>query len=163
MNIILVLDFICIGFADLWGTRSERKFKNICIFQESNPQPFVPLTCGFDRLASTTDDNMCLKVVHIFMSCKLVQHVATPPPKKKKKKKKLIYSLVKGVIDIHWLIGETCSTLQYCINWWFLEWVSIFTLQSTIFQLYMWRHLDVQADWRRSWTYGRTPNAVDIL
>ena len=22
---------------------------------------------------------------------------------------------------------------------------------STIFQLYMWRHIDVQADWRRSW------------
>ena len=26
----------------------------------------------------------------------------------------------------------------------------------------MWRHIDVQADWRRSWTYGRAPNAIDI-
>ena len=26
----------------------------------------------------------------------------------------------------------------------------------------MWRHMDVQADWRRSWTYGRAPNAIDI-
>ena len=27
----------------------------------------------------------------------------------------------------------------------------------------MWRHIDVQADRRRSsWTYGRAPNAIDI-
>ena len=26
----------------------------------------------------------------------------------------------------------------------------------------MWRHIDVQADWRRSCTYGRAPNAIDI-
>ena len=26
----------------------------------------------------------------------------------------------------------------------------------------MWWHIDVQADWRRSWTYGRSPNAIDI-
>ena len=25
----------------------------------------------------------------------------------------------------------------------------------------MWRHIDVQADWR-SWTYGRAPDAIDI-
>ena len=33
------------------------------------------------------------------------------------------------------------------------------TSHSTIFQSYtcMWRHIDVQADWRRSWTYGRAP------
>ena len=27
----------------------------------------------------------------------------------------------------------------------------------------MWRHIDVQAEWRRSWTYGRAPNAIDIV
>ena len=27
---------------------------------------------------------------------------------------------------------------------------------------YMWRHIDVQADWR-SWAYGRAPNARDIF
>ena len=27
---------------------------------------------------------------------------------------------------------------------------------------YMWRHIDVQADWRKRWIYGRTPNAIDI-
>ena len=32
---------------------------------------------------------------------------------------------------------------------------------ATIMQLYMWRHLDVQADWRRRWIYGRDPNAID--
>ena len=45
------------------------------------------------------------------------------------------------------------------------EWVSeigCLTSHWTIFQLYMWRHIDVQADWRRSWTYGRAPNAIDI-
>ena len=46
-----------------------------------------------------------------------------------------------------------------------LAWVSeigCLTSHWTIFQLYMWRHIDVQADWRRSWTYGRAPNAIDI-
>ena len=41
------------------------------------------------------------------------------------------------------------------------EFVCVFigclTSQLTIFQSYMWRHIDVQADWRRSWTYGRAP------
>ena len=40
--------------------------------------------------------------------------------------------------------------------------IGCLTSQGTIFQLYMWRHIDVQADWRRSWTYGRAPNAIDI-
>ena len=26
----------------------------------------------------------------------------------------------------------------------------------------MWRHIDVQADWGRSWTYSRAPNAIDL-
>ena len=26
----------------------------------------------------------------------------------------------------------------------------------------MWQHIDVQADWRKSWTYGWAPNAIDI-
>ena len=33
---------------------------------------------------------------------------------------------------------------------------------ATIFQLYMWRHVDVQADWKRSLTYDRASNAIDI-
>ena len=44
-----------------------------------------------------------------------------------------------------------------------MEWVSeigCLTSHATIFQLYMWRHIDVQADWR-SCTYGRAPNAID--
>ena len=40
---------------------------------------------------------------------------------------------------------------------WVSEWISCLTSQLTIFQSYMWRHIDVQADWRRSWTYGRAP------
>ena len=45
---------------------------------------------------------------------------------------------------------------------WVLSWIGCLTSQLTIFQSYMWRHIDVQADWRRSWTYGRAPNAIDI-
>ena len=26
----------------------------------------------------------------------------------------------------------------------------------------MWRHIDVQADWRKSLTYGGAPKAIDI-
>ena len=36
------------------------------------------------------------------------------------------------------------------------------TSHATIFQLCMWRHTHVQADWRSSWTYGRAPNAEYI-
>ena len=32
--------------------------------------------------------------------------------------------------------------------------IGCFTSHATIFQFYMWRHIDVQVDWR-SWTYGR--------
>ena len=48
---------------------------------------------------------------------------------------------------------------------WVSEWVSeigCLTSHATIFQLYMWRHIDVQADWRNNWTYGRAPCAKDI-
>ena len=38
-----------------------------------------------------------------------------------------------------------------------VRWNCCLTSQLTIFQSYMWRHIDVQADWRRSWTYGRLP------
>ena len=31
-----------------------------------------------------------------------------------------------------------------------LSWIGCLTSQLTIFQSYMWRHIDVQADWRRS-------------
>ena len=41
-----------------------------------------------------------------------------------------------------------------------VRWIGCLTSQLTIFQSYMWRHIDVQADWRRSWTYGRAPNAI---
>ena len=61
--------------------------------------------------------------------------------------------------------------IQHCDiffnNWWefiMLAWIEIIwigfeciaclTSHSTIFQLYIWRHIDVQANWR-SWTYGR--------
>ena len=39
--------------------------------------------------------------------------------------------------------------------------IDCLTSHATIFQLYMWRHIDVQADWR-SLTYGRASNTIDI-
>ena len=36
------------------------------------------------------------------------------------------------------------------------------TSHAMLFQLYMWQHLDVQADWGRSLTYGRALNAIDF-
>ena len=39
--------------------------------------------------------------------------------------------------------------------------IGYLTSHATIFQLYMLRHIDVQADWR-SWTYSRASNAIDI-
>ena len=48
------------------------------------------------------------------------------------------------------------------IRWIELSWIVCLTSQLTISQSYMRRHIDVQADWRRSMTYGRAPNAIDI-
>ena len=42
-----------------------------------------------------------------------------------------------------------------------VRWIGHFTSQLTIFQSYMWWHIDVQADWR-SCSYGRAPNAIGI-
>ena len=38
-----------------------------------------------------------------------------------------------------------------------VRWIGCLTAQSTIFQFYMWWHIDVETDWRRSLTYGRVP------
>ena len=47
-----------------------------------------------------------------------------------------------------------CSTGE--VNWLFN--VTI----NDISVIYVTAHRSVQADWRRSWTYGRDPNAIDI-
>ena len=52
--------------------------------------------------------------------------------------------------------------ISILMQWATSEWIGCLTSQLTIFQSYMWRHIDVQADWRRSLTYGRAPNAIDI-
>ena len=45
-----------------------------------------------------------------------------------------------------------------------MRWIGCLTSQLTISQWYMWRHIhvDMQADWRRSRTYGRAPKVIDI-
>ena len=42
------------------------------------------------------------------------------------------------------------------------EWIWLFNVTFNDISSYMWRHIDVQADWRRSWTYGRASNSIDI-
>ena len=54
--------------------------------------------------------------------------------------------------------SEIEKQIGQILNW---VWIVCLTSQLTIFQSYMWRHIDVQADWR-SMTYGRAPNAIDI-
>ena len=53
-----------------------------------------------------------------------------------------------------WYTCTRCYMLSPLVE---LSWIGCLTSQLTIFQSYMWRHIDVQADWRRSWTYGRAP------
>ena len=48
------------------------------------------------------------------------------------------------------------------LGWVELSWIGFLTSQLMILQSHMWRHIDVQADWRRSLTYGRAPNTIDI-
>ena len=45
MNVML--DFICTGFAELWGMGRERKIQNenICLQLDLNHQPFDPFEC----------------------------------------------------------------------------------------------------------------------
>ena len=52
-----------------------------------------------------------------------------------------------------------CDVKVKSLSKWVSEWVSIgsSTSQWTIFQVYIWQHIDVQADRGRSWTYSRTP------
>ena len=51
------------------------------------------------------------------------------------------------------------TTGQLSVTEW--DWLINVTFHD-ISVIYMWRQIDVQADWRRSNTYGRAPNAMDI-
>ena len=65
-------------------------------------------------------------------------------------------------IRVYWLAIRTCHECQWHRKLHTSEWDWFLTSRATIFQLYMWRHIDVQVGWRRSLTYGRAPNAIDI-
>ena len=71
----------------------------------------------------------------------------------------------ENISNIMFNLGRRAGIEQYendTKQWVELSWIVCLTSQLTIFQTYMWRHIDVQADWRRSMTYGRAPNAIDI-
>ena len=89
----------------------------------------------------------------------------------------MYYRVSTSVISLCQFLKELCLfwNLEYrkyivflsfplhALTYWAeLSWIGFLTSQLTIFQSYMGRHIDVQADWRRSWTYGRAPNAIDI-
>ena len=81
----------------------------------------------------------------------------------RKKCTKNLWSEVKVIVkySVHMLcFNDITQTIYKLVE--LLSWIVCLTSQLTIFQSYMWRHIDVQADWRRSWTYGRAPNAIDI-
>ena len=72
---------------------------------------------------------------------------------------KILTLLPSGGFEFHELILLYNHFQIFALT---LGWIGCLTSQLTIFHSYMWRHIDVQADWRRSWTYGRAPNAIDI-
>ena len=61
-------------------------------------------------------------------------------------------------LQIKYSIPNTTSLTDdgcvLCVYWYFSHMQQYFS--------YMCYGTDVQADWRRSWTYGRAPNAIDI-
>ena len=60
---------------------------------------------------------------------------------------------VSSQLCLHETIDYSVSN---CLMIDFNNWIGCLTSQLTIFQSYMWRHIDVQADWR-SCAYGRAP------
>ena len=62
-----------------------------------------------------------------------------------------------------WLATTELGTVRRMqeLNWVELNWFFNVTIND-ISVIYVTAHRDVQADWRRSWTYGRAPNAIDI-
>ena len=50
--------------------------------------------------------------------------------------------------------------LTDCEEW--IDSIGCLISHSKIFQLYMWRHIDVQADWRRRCTCIMAPNVIDF-
>ena len=48
-----MLDFINVGFTELWRTEIKRKIKkeNICSHRDSNQQPYVPTASTWDNSA----------------------------------------------------------------------------------------------------------------
>ena len=63
------------------------------------------------------------------------------------------YQIISLITDVNW--ASTVKTVKStphrkCCKWMWM-WIGCLTSQLTIFQSYMWRHIDVQADWRRSW------------
>ena len=54
MNVML--DFICMGFTELWGTGSKQKCQNenICLHREPNQRPLAYQSGACDRSATPT-------------------------------------------------------------------------------------------------------------
>ena len=69
----------------------------------------------------------------------------------------VFWSFVEWIV-LSWVLSPLFLFSRECWN----GGTCCLTSQLTTFQWYMWRHIDVQADRRRSWTYGRAPNNIDI-
>ena len=66
MNVML--DFIWIGFVELWETRRKWNIhnENVRLQRESNQQPIAFQTGALDRPVTLTDDKLYLKVLHYY-------------------------------------------------------------------------------------------------
>ena len=71
-----------------------------------------------------------------------------------------IYLIISKPFYTRLYIFNIFIICSYIINkiWAGMSEIGCLTSHPTILQLYMWRHIDVQADWRRNWTYDRALN-----
>ena len=64
-----MLDFIGMGFAELWASGSKWKIqneKNICLHRESNQRPLAFQRGASNYAATGTVNDMLLKLLHYF-------------------------------------------------------------------------------------------------
>ena len=63
-----MLDFICMGFAELWTTESKLKIQNenIGLHRQLNQRPIAPQRGASNHSATLTVTDMLLKLLHYF-------------------------------------------------------------------------------------------------
>ena len=74
-----------------------------------------------------------------------------------------VFLVIRNRCRPHIIIINLCNHLKFMsFERFYLNRIGCFTSHATIFQFYMWRQIDGQAEWRRSWTCGRAPFNVPV-